>query len=156
VWKKRLDEHPAARISGAPVFFGTRLYVPVSSLEELAAIAPGYECCKFRGSVAALEARDGTLVWQTYTIAEKAKPYRKAKDGTQLFGPAGGAVWSAPTIDKERKLLYVGTGNSYTDVPVPLTNSILALDMLSGKIAWSNQVLAEDNYIVGCEGAPRP
>ncbi len=151
VWKKRLDEHPAARISGAPVFYGTRLYVPVSSLEELSATAPGYECCKFRGSVAALEARDGKVIWQTYTIDAQAKPYRKAKDGTQLYGPAGGAVWTAPTIDGPRKSLYVGAGNSYTDVPAPRTDSILALSLNTGHIQWAQQFTANDNYIVGCE-----
>ncbi len=151
IWKKRLDVHPAARISGAPVFYEDRLYVPVSSLEELSATAPGYECCKFRGSVAALDARDGRVIWQTYTIDEKAKPYRKVKDGTQLYGPAGGSVWSAPTLDPKRNVLYVGTGNSYTDVPAARTDSVLALDMKSGAIRWVNQLLANDNYIVGCE-----
>ncbi len=153
IWKRRMDEHPAARISGAPVFYGTRLYVPVSSLEELSAAAPHYECCKFRGSVAALEARDGAVIWQTYTIDKTAKPYRKTKDGTQLYGPAGGSVWSAPTLDPKRSLLYVGTGNSYTDIPVPLTDSILALNMYTGKIVWANQLTRDDNFIVGCQPA---
>jgi polyvinyl alcohol dehydrogenase (cytochrome) len=151
IWKRRLDEHPDARISGAPVFYGNRVYVPVSSLEELSAPVPKYECCKFRGSVAALDARDGKVIWQTYTIDEKAKPYRKTKDGTQLYGPAGGSVWSAPTLDPKRNLIYVGTGNSYTDVPAPRTDSILALDMQTGAIRWVNQLHAGDNYIVGCD-----
>jgi polyvinyl alcohol dehydrogenase (cytochrome) len=151
VWKTRLDEHPAARITGSPVFSGTRLYVPVSSLEEVSATAPGYECCKFRGSVAALDAKNGRLIWQTYTIDAKAAPYRKAKDGTQLYGPAGGAVWTAPTVDPRRKLLYVGAGNSYTDVPAPRTDSILALRQGDGHIAWVYQFTANDNYVVGCE-----
>jgi polyvinyl alcohol dehydrogenase (cytochrome) len=153
IWKKRLDEHPAARISGSPVFYANRLYVPVSSLEELSATGPGYECCKFRGSVAALDARDGSVVWQTYTIDTQAKPYRKSKEGVQLYGPAGASVWSAPTLDPKRNLLYVGTGNSYTDVPAPLTDSILALSLDTGKIQWANQLTANDNFIVGCQPA---
>jgi polyvinyl alcohol dehydrogenase (cytochrome) len=151
IWKRRLDEHPDARISGAPAFHGDRLYVPISSLEELSGPAPKYECCKFRGSVAALDARDGRVIWQTYTIDEKAKPYRRTKDGTQLYGPAGGSVWSAPTLDPKRNLIYVGTGNSYTDVPAPRTDSILALDMQTGAIRWVNQLHPGDNYIVGCD-----
>jgi len=151
IWKKRLDSHPDARITGAPVFHDGRLYVPVSSLEELSAPAPGYECCKFRGSVVALEARDGTLLWQTYTIDAQPAPYRKTATGTQLYGPAGGAVWSAPTVDPKRNLLYVGTGNSYTDVPTTTTDSILALEMSTGAVRWVNQLHAQDNYIVGCD-----
>src|SRR5262249_36263434 len=154
LWKQRLDSHPSARISGAPVAYEHRLYVPVSSLEELAAIAPGYQCCTFRGSVAALDMHDGKVLWQTYTIDKKAAPSRKAKDGTQLYGPAGVAVWSAPTLDPKRKALYVGTGNSYTDETAPPANSILALSMENGSILWANEIRAKDNYVVGCELAP--
>jgi polyvinyl alcohol dehydrogenase (cytochrome) len=154
LWKQRLDPHPSARISGAPVVYEGKLYVPVSSLEELAAVTPGYKCCTFRGSVAALQASDGKVLWQTYTIDKKATPSRKAKDGTQLYGPAGVAVWSAPTLDPKRKALYVGTGNSYTDETAPRANSILALSMDTGRVLWANQIRAQDNYVVGCELAP--
>jgi polyvinyl alcohol dehydrogenase (cytochrome) len=151
IWKKKLDPHPDARITGAPVFYEQRLYVPVSSLEELSGGAPNYECCKFRGSVASLDARDGRVLWQTYTIDQTAKPYRKTANGTQLYGPAGGSVWSAPTLDPKRGVLYVGTGNSYTDVPTQRTDSILALELKTGAIRWVNQLREKDNYIVGCE-----
>jgi polyvinyl alcohol dehydrogenase (cytochrome) len=154
VWQQRLDPHNAARISGAPVVYENRIYVPVSSLEELAAVTPGYSCCTFRGSVAALQSRDGKVLWQTYTIDKAATPSRVAKDGTQLYGPAGVAVWSAPTLDPARKQLYVGTGNSYTDETAPRANSILALNMDTGRIVWANQIRGDDNYIVGCEVAP--
>jgi polyvinyl alcohol dehydrogenase (cytochrome) len=153
LWKSKLDLHPDARITGAPVVHEQRLYVPVASLEELSAPAPHYECCKFRGSVAALAAGDGHVIWQTYMIDEKARPYRKAPDGTQLYGPAGGSVWSAPTLDPKNNLLYVGTGNSYTDVPTERTDSILALEMSTGAIRWVNQLHPADNYIVGCDTA---
>ena len=151
IWKKKLDPHPDARITGAPVFYDQHLYVPVSSLEELSAAAPNYPCCKFRGSVVSLDAHDGKVLWQTYTIDQLPKPYRKATNGTQLYGPAGGSVWSAPTLDPKHNLLYVGTGNSYTDIPTARTDSILALDMSSGAIRWVNQLRTKDNYVVGCE-----
>lgn len=153
LWRRKLATHPDARITGAPVFYGGRVYVPVSSLEELSAAAPGYECCKFRGSVAALEARDGKVIWQTYTIDEVARPYRMSANGVQLYGPAGGSVWSAPTLDPRRELLYVGTGNSYTDVPTRHTDSVMALDMRTGAIRWVNQLRARDNYVVPCDSA---
>lgn len=153
IWKRKLDPHPDARITGAPVFYDQRLYVPVSSLEELSGAAPNYACCKFRGSVASLDARDGKVLWQTYTIDQPARPYRKTQSGTQLYGPAGGSVWSAPTLDPQRNVLYVGTGNSYTDVPAAHTDSILALEMSSGAIRWANQLRSKDNYVVGCESA---
>jgi len=151
LWKRRLDPHPAAHITGAPVFSGERLYVPVSSLEELSATSTAYECCKFRGSIAALDLASGHPIWRTYTISQRPRPYRRNAAGTQLYGPAGGSVWSAPTLDPDHDLLYVGTGNSYTDVPTEHTDSILALRMSTGALVWGNQLKMQDNYIVGCD-----
>jgi polyvinyl alcohol dehydrogenase (cytochrome) len=113
----------------------------------------GYRCCTFRGSLAAVDATSGKLLWQTYTIDEKAKRFRAASDGGDAFGPAGAAIWSAPTIDPKRGLLYVATGDSYTDLPAPNSDAVLALDLITGKIRWRNQVTANDNWLVGCTGA---
>jgi len=151
LWKRRLDPHPSARITGAPAIQGARVFVPVSSLEELSAPTPTYECCKFRGSIAALDILSGRVLWRTYTISQPARPYARNSTGTQLYGPAGGSVWSAPTLDPEHGLLYVGTGNSYTDVPTDRTDSILALRMSTGAVVWANQLRPKDNYIVGCD-----
>jgi len=151
LWKRRLDAQPSARITGAPAVQGQRLYVPVSSLEELSAPTPTYECCKFRGSVVALDIATGHLLWRTYTIAQPPRPYATSPTGTRRYGPAGGSIWSAPTLDPGHDLLYVGTGNSYTDVPTQHTDSILALRMSSGALVWGNQLRLKDNYIVGCD-----
>lgn len=153
IWKVKVDDHPVARITGAPLLYQNRLFVPVSSVEEVAGNDIKYECCKFRGSVAALSADTGKLLWKTYTIADAPAPFRKNSAGTQMYGPAGAAVWSAPALDVERKLIYVGTGNSYTDVETSTANSILALDMETGSMKWSTQATPKDNYLVNC---PKP
>jgi polyvinyl alcohol dehydrogenase (cytochrome) len=75
---------------------------------------PDYECCKFRGSLTALDAKTGTVVWKTYTVGEP-KPRGKSTTGKQLWGPAGAPIWSAPTIDAKRGLIYAATGNAYAD-----------------------------------------
>jgi polyvinyl alcohol dehydrogenase (cytochrome) len=150
IWQTKLDSHPMARITGSPTLYGGRLYVPVASLEEVAAADPAYECCKFRGSVVALAADTGRMLWRSYVMPNSPRPYRRNARGTQLYGPAGGSVWSAPTIDPQQRVLYVGTGNSYTDVPVATTDAILALDLDTGKPRWSNQLTPHDNFIVGC------
>ena len=36
LWQAQVDDHPAARVTGAPVLYESRLYVPVSSVEEVA------------------------------------------------------------------------------------------------------------------------
>ena len=151
LWKTKIEDARGALITGSPTLYNNRLYVPVSSNEEgLASWIKNYECCKFRGSIVALDAATGAVVWKTYTIAEAPKPFKKSADGVELYGPAGASVWSAPTIDVDRRLLYVGTGNSYTDVPTSASDAILAIEIDSGRIAWISQQTSHDNYVMNC------
>ena len=150
LWKIKVDDHPVARITGAPILYKDKLYVPVSSIEEVSGQNPKYECCKFRGAVVALDSATGKQLWKTHTITDPPKPFRTNSAGTQMYGPAGAAVWSAPTLDLKRKVVYVGTGNSYTDVETRTANAILAIDMETGSLKWSNQATPKDNFLVGC------
>jgi polyvinyl alcohol dehydrogenase (cytochrome) len=150
LWKVQADSHPQARITGSPQLWRGLLYVPVSSGEEAAAIDPHYECCRFRGSVVALDAETGALVWKTYVIEESPHPTTKSALGTQFLGPSGVAIWCGPTLDPERKVLYVGTGNNYTDPAVTTSDAILALDMETGKLLWSRQLTPDDAYNSSC------
>jgi polyvinyl alcohol dehydrogenase (cytochrome) len=88
LWKVRVEDHPAAMITGAPALYEGRLYLPVSSYEEVTGASPKYECCKFRGAVTALDCVTGKQIWKSYTIAEAPHPVRKNKQGTQLWGPS--------------------------------------------------------------------
>ena len=116
IWKQKLDPHPMARITGSLVFHDGRLFVPVASLEEGSARSAQYECCTFRGSLVSLDAETGNQLWKSYTVLDPPKAFKKNSAGTQMYGPAGAAIWSAPTIDAKRKLVYVATGDSYTAV----------------------------------------
>lgn len=156
LWKVAADAHPKARVTASPKFHDGRLYIGVSSFEEVGSANPDYPCCTFRGSVVALDAATGKRIWKTYTIAEAAKPTHKNSKGTQLWGPAGGGVWNSPTIDVRRHALYVGTGDAYTDPAAKNTDSIMALDLNTGKILWSVQDLNSDAWIVGCDAKPYP
>lgn len=152
IWTARADTHPFARITGAPTLANGRLYVPVSSFEEGSGSNDRYECCTFRGSVASYDATSGKLLWQTYMV-DPPKPTRKNKLGTQLYEPSGVAIWSAPTIDLKRRVLYVATGNEYSGPGGPTSDAVIALDLESGKIAWTSQVTPGDVYVVGCSPA---
>lgn len=155
LWSRKLDEHQVARITGAPSLDGNRLYVPVSSWEEGSGAKDGYGCCTFRGSLAALDAATGRLVWQTYVIEEPSRPTRKTPGGTQLFGPAGAAIWMAPTLDLQRRTIYVGTGNAYSEPATSTSDAILAVDMETGRIRWARQITPNDVFVVGCrDGNP--
>jgi len=151
LWKVHADLHPAARITGSPVFLNDRLYVPVSSGEEGAAMDPKYACCTFRGSVVALDPQSGNTIWKAYTIPDSAKPTgRKNSVGTKLLGPAGAAVWSAPTVDLKARAIYVATGNSYSEPDSRFSDAVIAFDMVSGKMLWSKQLTANDRWNIAC------
>ena len=150
LWTKNADQHQVARITGAPTYHAGRLYVPVSSVEEAVGANPKYECCTFRGSVIAYDASTGEQRWQTFTISEAPVPIKKTTMGTQLWGPAGAAVWSAPTVDPKRRRVYISTSNGYTYPAANTTNSVMALDLDTGKRIWTRQLTANDAYLIGC------
>ncbi len=150
IWKTMVEEYPYSRITGAPKLYEGRLYVPIASRDEWLATDPAFECCKFRGSVVALDARTGKQIWKTYTIPQPAKPTGKSKTGTQLWGPSGVGVWSSPTIDAKRKLLYVGTGDGYSNPAPPTSDAILALSLATGKIVWTRQFTEGDAFNGNC------
>jgi polyvinyl alcohol dehydrogenase (cytochrome) len=151
LWKTRVDEHPFSHITGSPMLYEGRLYVPVSTGAEefVAAGDPKYPCCTARGSVVALDARNGERIWKTYTIPEP-KPTRVNSAGTQMMGPSGVSVWSAPTVDARRKVLYVGTGNEHSGPETTASDAVLAIDMESGKVLWSKQLTPADHWNVAC------
>ena len=149
LWSRKVDEHPLVRLTGSPTLYNGRLYVPTSSYEE-GGKPPGYACCTFRGSIVALDARTGDVVWKTYTIPEEPKLLRVYADGTELRGPAGGAIWSAPTIDARRGALYVGVGNTYSGPAQPTTDAILAFDLKTGAMRWTQQMPPATPDVFGC------
>jgi polyvinyl alcohol dehydrogenase (cytochrome) len=150
LWIKNVIDNYLARLSAGPTLYKGRLYVPVSSSEEVFAADESYSCCKFRGSVVALDANTGRLIWKSYVIPQAPQPVRKNARGTELYAPAGGAVWNSPTVDPERKLLYIGTGDAYTEPAPKTTDAVLALDMQTGRMVWSFQAVEADAWIVGC------
>jgi polyvinyl alcohol dehydrogenase (cytochrome) len=150
IWKKTVDAHRFARVTGSVTFHDGRLYVPVSSIEEAPGAQPSYECCTFRGSVVSLDAKDGTQIWKSHTITETPVQVGKNSAGTPQWAPAGAAVWNAPTIDAQRGAVYVGTGNSYTQPAAKTSDAVIAFDLKTGKMLWWNQITPSDAFLVGC------
>ena len=150
LWQTKVDAHPLARVVGSVVAADGRVYVPVASAEETAGAPATYECCTFRGSVAAYDAASGGLIWKTSTITERALPTKKNAVGTQLYGPSGAGVWSSPAIDPLKKVLYATTGDNYSAPASNMSDSFIALDRDTGKILWSRQMTAGDAWNTAC------
>ena len=150
LWKKRVEEHEATRLTGAPIVNNGIVYVPAASWEETRSGDPAYPCCTFRGSVTAFRVRDGEVIWKTYTIPEEPKETGKNAGQASQWGPSGAAVWATPTLDLKRRLLYVSSGNNYSAPATETSDSILALDLGTGRIVWFKQTTPGDAAQTGC------
>lgn len=150
LWKKRVEEHEATRLTGASLVHDGIVYVPAASWEETRSLNPEYQCCTFRGSITALRVRDGAMVWKTYMIPEAPKQTGKNSAGTPQFAPSGAGVWATPTLDLKRRLLYVTTGDSYSAPASSMSDSVVALDLATGRIVWSKQTLPGDAWNSAC------
>ena len=156
VWQKKLDDQAFTRITGTAKLHAGRLYVPIASQEENAGANPFYSCCTFRGNLVAIKASDGSEIWRTFTSPE-AKPTRKSPTGVQYYGPSGATIWSSPTLDLKRKLVYVATGNGYSGPDIETADAIVAMDMDTGTIRWIRQAAPDMfNWDCGGQGAQGP
>jgi polyvinyl alcohol dehydrogenase (cytochrome) len=150
LWRARPEEHEGTRLTGAAVEHNGVVFIPVASWEESRALGPTYECCTFRGSIVALRVSNGEQVWKTYTIDGPATQMGTTKNGTKIFGPSGAGVWSSPTVDAKRGVLYVATGDNYSTPPTKTSDALMALDIKTGRILWVRQITSGDAYNSAC------
>jgi len=143
-----LEAHTSSVLTGSPIVANGRIFVPISSIEEASSMSKAYVCCTFRGSLAALDETTGKLLWKTPMITGPMQTIHR--DGKDLTGPAGAAVWAAPSVDRKRGLVYVATGDSYTDIDTDGDDAVAALDMKTGQVKWKHQVTKGDNFVMGC------
>jgi polyvinyl alcohol dehydrogenase (cytochrome) len=150
LWKTRAGDHPRAKSTGSATVYDGKVFVPMSAMETTTGAVLTYECCTFRGHVVALDANTGKQLWRTFVIQEEPKPRGKNKQAVTLYGPAGGSVWNAPTVDPKRRRIYVGTGNGVSEPAAEGTDSVIAMDMDTGKIIWQHQEFKGDVFINNC------
>lgn len=150
LWKKKTDSHDAARLTGAAVAYEGTVFVPVASWEENRAADADYLCCTMRGSVVAYRVHDGSQVWKSYMV-DPPKEIGKNSAGRAQFGPSGAGVWSTPTLDLKRGVLYVTTGDNYSRPETKTSDAVVALDIKTGKMVWSRQLTEGDVFSGECQ-----
>jgi polyvinyl alcohol dehydrogenase (cytochrome) len=150
IWKRKVDEYPSAAITGAPTVQDGKVFVPVQGLQEEGSGGRGTTaCCRFRGNLTALNADTGAVMWKTYMVDEPKLRGNNSR-GQEAWGPAGGSIWSSPTVDMRRRIVFVSTGNAFADPVQPMTDAIVAMDIDTGKVKWVYQATANDNWLGGC------
>jgi polyvinyl alcohol dehydrogenase (cytochrome) len=159
-WMTEVEAFPTAMVTSSPVIYNDVVYVGIASAEEGSAAVVGTPCCVSRGSVVALDANTGAIKWKTYMVPD---------NGGITGGYSGGGIWdSTPVVDTKRNSLYVGTGNNYS-VPVAVEqcyalnngnpncadpqdyfDSVVALDLDTGKVKWARRAMYYDAWNVSC------
>lgn len=168
-WKidTRAENFPGAHSSNvvfsSPILADGKVIVTGGAFEHSDATGDGYECCRGRGYVLALEPRTGRLLWK-YNVGpepERFDPPLAITDarGEHVFhyGPSTSSVWCTPSYDEDLGMIFFGTDvhNSprkpTADDPklyTPHSAAVVALDARTGTEKWVTQVNADDvwNY----------
>lgn len=149
IWQSSARLFDTSVISGSISYHDDRLFVPVSSYEVAVAGSPAHACCTSHGGVIALDARDGTELWQWHATDDATLQGRNPA-GNAMSGPSGASVWSTPTIDSKRGRIYVGTAENLSRPATDTSDAIVALDMASGQVAWRFQATRDDVWNAAC------
>ncbi len=141
-----------ASIRGAVVLAGDALLVPISASGVVAGMNPAFECCVGHGAVVALDAATGERRWEHHTMEDADYTGEVSSTGVRQRGPSGAPIWSTPTADLERGLVYVTTGENTSLPATGTSDAIIALDLATGEERWVFQALAKDVWHIGCGG----
>jgi PQQ-dependent dehydrogenase (methanol/ethanol family) len=134
-----------------------------------------------RGFVKAFNAETGKLDWTFHTIPDKGHegvwaendatgrnmkrdiPAEKAAlaKNADFFKTLGGGVWMTPAIDKKTRTVFFVAGNPSPDLYGAerpgdnlYTNSMIAVDLDSGKYKWHYQYIAHDVWDLDAVSPP--
>jgi polyvinyl alcohol dehydrogenase (cytochrome) len=150
IWKKRAGYHPESSVTGSVAVYGGMVYVPITSFEVISSANPEFACCTSSGGLVALDAKTGNEKWVYRVIDGYPDISGHKKNGKPIYGPSGAPVWSSPTVDAKRGLIYIGTGENYTVPATPTSDAIQAIDLKTGKLVWSFQGTKNDTWNLAC------
>jgi alcohol dehydrogenase (cytochrome c) len=142
LWEKQIaDPKEGYFISMPPLVHGNLIYIGPAGAETAA-----------KGWVGAFRVQDGGQVWRFNIVPADGEP------GADTWGPdpaarkhGGGNLWTPLSFDEQKNLLYVPGGNPAPDIydndrpgDNLYTNSLIALDALTGRLVWYRQFLPHD------------
>jgi alcohol dehydrogenase (cytochrome c) len=123
---------------------GYSFTMPPLIYDDLVIIAPAGGELGIKGWVGAFRLSNGEPVWKFNTVPDPGDPAAKTwGPNPAVLKTGGGAVWTPLALDTKRGLVFVPVGN-----PIPTvydanrpgenlyTNTALALDAKTGKLAW--------------------
>ena len=140
VWEIQLSDQALGSLKTAITYFDGLIYFGTSD--------------SVRGAVFALDAKTGKTVWTAYGTPGQGEPGNETWAG-ESWKVGGASPWMHPAIDPQLGLLYVTFGNArrldYTAVSGSeragqnlYANSLVALNVKTGKVAWYFQSVHHD------------
>jgi polyvinyl alcohol dehydrogenase (cytochrome) len=149
VWQQSVKINDFSIVTGSISYIDDKLFVPISSFEVAVSGSSLHQCCTSHGAVVSLNANNGNKRW-TWHATEDATLQGKNTNNAIVYGPSGAPVWTTPAIDTKRNRIYVGTGENLTHPATDTSDTIVALDINSGKVAWKFQAIAGDVWNAAC------
>jgi len=141
VWDKNLRDQPDLTLNAAPLALKDAILVGASGGDQ-----------GVRDWLVALDPKTGAEKWRTYSVPAPGEPGSESwKDKNNAWQTGGGAFYVTGSYDPDTDITYWGAGNpspkydsSYRPGDNLYTNSALALNAATGKIAWFHQYTPND------------
>ena len=113
------------------------------------------------GDIRGWDARTGKLLWSFHTVPRAGEPGVETWEGESWKNRSGTNVWSFFTIDVERGIVYAPLGSPTSDYyggdrkgANLYGNSLVALDAMTGKLKWHQQLVHHDLWDYDLPAAP--
>jgi quinohemoprotein ethanol dehydrogenase len=143
LWKRELGEDVPKNLrqyaAAPPMYYKGLVYMSISGGDG-----------GLRGRLVAYDAKTGKEVWRWWAVPYPGDPGSETWEGDS-WKTGGGAMWVQPAVDPDLGLLYVNTGNPWPDYNGStrggdnlFTDSIVALDAMTGKYRWHYQAVHHD------------
>jgi alcohol dehydrogenase (cytochrome c) len=131
---------------------GESIVMPPLIYGDLVLIGPAVSEFNVQGWIGAFRLSDGAPVWRFNTIPKAGEPGFETWNNDPNVPVGGGAVWSPLAVDMERGEVYVPVTNPAPDFAKSVrpgknlyTNSLVALDLQTGKLKWYVQMDTNDD-----------
>jgi quinohemoprotein ethanol dehydrogenase len=150
VWKTLINTGGVQTYSPAtPVYYDHMVFTSLS----------GNEFGQLRGAIYAYNASTGSLIWTWYAVPFAGQPGSKTWGDPAELANGGGGNWTYGAIDPKLGLLYEATGNPAPDFGrtkgIDLyTDSLVALNLKTGKMKWYFQTTHHDEWDYDCASPP--
>jgi polyvinyl alcohol dehydrogenase (cytochrome) len=149
VWVRDVRVFDRSRTTAAPLLLKDRIIIALSNAEAGRATDDKFECCRTHGAVVALSAETGERLWVAHTMDGAILQGTNAA-GVPRWGPSGAPIWSSPTYDAKRGVVYVGTGENFSLPWTKTSDAIMAIDVATGAVRWSFQGTPRDAWNSSC------